>query len=74
MNASALVSFLQELADNNNKAWFDAHRSQYQALRQEFTDLVGAVIAGDRRGGRGCAGVGSGEVYVSHQPRRALFA
>ena len=46
MNASALVSFLQELADNNNKAWFDAHRSQYQALRQEFTDLVGKVIAG----------------------------
>ena len=46
MNTSALVSFLQELADNNNKAWFDAHRSQYQALRQEFTDLVGKVIAG----------------------------
>lgn len=46
MNVSALVSFLQELADNNNKAWFDAHRPQYQALRQEFTDLVGEVIAG----------------------------
>ena len=46
MNTSALVSFLQELADNNNKTWFDAHRPQYQALRQEFADLVGAVIAG----------------------------
>lgn len=46
MNTSALVSFLQGLADNNNKAWFDAHRPQYQALRQEFTNLVGEVIAG----------------------------
>jgi len=46
MDAARLVSFLQELADNNNKTWFDAHRPRYQALRQEFTELVGAVIAG----------------------------
>lgn len=46
MNAAALVNFLQELAENNTKLWFDAHRAQYQALRQEFTRLVGEVIAG----------------------------
>lgn len=45
MNATALVSFLQELAENNSKLWFDAHREQYQALRREFTQLVGEVIA-----------------------------
>jgi uncharacterized protein (TIGR02453 family) len=46
MNVTALVSFLRELAENNTKLWFDAHREQYQALRQEFTHLVGEVIAG----------------------------
>lgn len=46
MNVAALVSFLQELAENNTKMWFDAHRPHYQALRQEFTNLVGEVIAG----------------------------
>jgi len=46
MNVAALVSFLQELAENNSKLWFDAHREQYQALRREFTHLVGEVIAG----------------------------
>ena len=46
MRAATLVSFLQELADNNHKSWFEAQRPRYQALRQEFTDLVGEVIAG----------------------------
>ena len=46
MNTGALVDFLQELASNNHKAWFDAHRAQYQALRQAFTDLVAEVLAG----------------------------
>lgn len=46
MNANTLVSFLQELAENNNKSWFDAQRPRYQALRQAFTNLVGEVIAG----------------------------
>ena len=46
MNINSLVSFLQELAENNNKSWFDAQRPRYQALRQAFTALVGEVIAG----------------------------
>lgn len=46
MNTNDLVNFLQELAENNNKSWFDAQRARYQALRQAFTDLVGEVIAG----------------------------
>lgn len=46
MDVKALVSFLQELAENNSKPWFDAQRPRYQALRQEFTALVGEVIAG----------------------------
>lgn len=46
MDVAALVTFLQELADNNNKSWFDVQRPRYQALRQAFTELVGEVIAG----------------------------
>lgn len=46
MKSAALVGFLQDLADNNHKSWFEAQRPRYQALRQEFTDLVGEVIAG----------------------------
>jgi len=46
MEIQALVGFLQELAENNNKLWFDAQRPRYQALRQEFITLVGDVIEG----------------------------
>lgn len=42
---SSLVAYLQGLAENNNKAWFEARRSEYTALRQEFTVLVGEIIA-----------------------------
>ena len=46
MQANELVNFLQELAENNNKSWFEAQRPRYQALRQDFTTLVSVVIAG----------------------------
>jgi uncharacterized protein (TIGR02453 family) len=42
---SPLLGYLQGLAENNNKAWFDEHRGEYQALRQEFTNLVGEILA-----------------------------
>lgn len=45
MTNTQLVDFLQGLAANNNKLWFEEYRSEYQALRQEFTALVGEVIA-----------------------------
>ena len=44
MDFPRLVSFLAELAENNNKPWFEAHRDEYQALRDQFTDLVGELI------------------------------
>jgi len=42
---SPLLDYLQGLAANNNKAWFEEHRAQYQVLRQEFTGLVGEILA-----------------------------
>jgi uncharacterized protein (TIGR02453 family) len=41
-----LLAFLQGLAANNDKLWFEEHRAEYQALRNEFTELVGEVLGG----------------------------
>ncbi len=40
-----LLTYLEGLAANNNKPWFEEHRAEYQALRQEFTDMVGEIVA-----------------------------
>ena len=46
LNLPRLQAFLAELKFNNEKAWFGAHRSEYQALREEFIDFMAGVIAG----------------------------
>lgn len=45
MDFSRLTAYLADLAQNNERAWFEAHRSEYQALRDGFTGFVGQVIA-----------------------------
>ena len=37
-------SFLSGLAKNNSKDWMDAHKSEYQLVRQNFILLVGDAI------------------------------
>lgn len=46
MDFAALNTFLAELSLNNHKAWFEEHRTTYQALRDQFTAFVGQVIDG----------------------------
>jgi uncharacterized protein (TIGR02453 family) len=46
MDFPRLTAYLADLAENNEKAWFEAHRSEYQALRDDFTAFVGQVIEG----------------------------
>ena len=46
MDLVALVQFLAELEQNNNKPWFEANRARYDALRADFTDLVEEVVFG----------------------------
>lgn len=36
----ATISFLTKLNKNNNKNWFDEHRKEYEAAKQDFEDLV----------------------------------
>ncbi|HEX6909575.1 MAG TPA: DUF2461 domain-containing protein [Longimicrobium sp.] len=44
MDFARLTAFLADLAENNRREWFEAHRPEYQALRGQFTAFVGEVI------------------------------
>ena len=39
-----VLLFLQDLAANNNKPWFDENRKRYDAIRAQFMALVAASI------------------------------
>ena len=44
MDFAHLSDYLAALAENNDRAWFQAHREEYDALRADFHDFVGRVI------------------------------
>lgn len=39
-----LVKFLAGLKKNNNKAWFESHRDEYQHLREQFLETISDVV------------------------------
>lgn len=41
-----VVEFITQLHDNNNKEWFDAHRSQWLRVRTQFNTFVEELIDG----------------------------
>ncbi len=41
-----VLSFLKALQKNNNKAWFDAHRDDYDVAKSDFLDRVEVLIKG----------------------------
>lgn len=41
-----LVSFLRELHDHNDRAWFDANRRRWEAVREEFRTFTEGLIDG----------------------------
>lgn len=43
------LEFLKKLKRNNNKEWFHAHRTEYEAALANFTELVGDLIGGITR-------------------------
>lgn len=43
MNQSALFDFLTDLAQHNDREWFQAHKATYDQLRREFEVLVGQI-------------------------------
>lgn len=38
------LKFLKNLVRNNNKPWFDAHRTEYETARKDFGDFIQIVI------------------------------
>ena len=40
----ATIKFLKDLKKNNDKSWFDAHRTQYEAAKKNFEQFIQAVI------------------------------
>lgn len=38
------VKFLKQLKKNNNKLWFDSHKKQYLAAKEDFEELVKQII------------------------------
>ena len=46
MDSPALITFLSELALNNDKPWFEEHRPAYERLRGAWLAFVGQVIDG----------------------------
>lgn len=45
MHIRDLTRFLEELSENNNRAWFVMNKPRYDILRAEFLELVTALIA-----------------------------
>ena len=41
-----VLEFLRELEQNNNKAWFDSYKKQYQEAKADFNSLVVRLIEG----------------------------
>ena len=41
-----ILSYLRNLEANNNKSWFDAHKSEYQEARAHFNAIVEKLIEG----------------------------
>lgn len=45
MIGSATINFLKELKENNSKDWFELHRKNYEAAKQDYLQFVTAVLA-----------------------------
>ncbi|MES2704322.1 MAG: DUF2461 domain-containing protein [Bacteroidota bacterium] len=42
----ATTTFIRQLAENNNKLWFDKHREDYAAAKEDFETFTTAVLNG----------------------------
>src|SRR5437867_2860038 len=45
INLRPTLDFLSDLEQNNNKAWFDSHRAQYEQAREGFEYFVDSLIS-----------------------------
>ena len=45
MLQTATITFLQKLARNNNKPWFDEHRDDYQQAKDDYEKFAASILA-----------------------------
>ncbi|MFM2359931.1 MAG: hypothetical protein RLY16_1924 [Bacteroidota bacterium] len=45
MLQASTIQFLRDLTANNNKAWFDEHRKQYETAKADFTVFTDSLIS-----------------------------
>lgn len=46
MLQATTITFMHELAANNNKPWFDDHKKDFASVKEDFEQLVAGVLAG----------------------------
>ncbi|MFN8493701.1 MAG: DUF2461 domain-containing protein [Caldilineaceae bacterium] len=46
INLGLTLNFLNELRDNNNKAWFEQNRARYEQAKTSFEQFIAQLIAG----------------------------
>ena len=44
MNAKLILDFLRQVQQNNNRPWFQEHKTDYEAARAEFERGVGQML------------------------------
>lgn len=44
MFQSSTLKFLKDLRKNNNKTWFDTHRKQYEAAKNDFENFIQSIL------------------------------
>jgi uncharacterized protein (TIGR02453 family) len=44
MQAKRIIQFLKDVAANNNREWFQAHKDEYDAIRADFEDAAAKAI------------------------------
>ena len=66
MLQSPTLKFLSDLKKNNNKPWFDAHRKQYDAAREDFVSFIQNVINSFAKKRTSAGTFKSKRLYVSH--------
>lgn len=68
---NTILSYLRQLEANNNKAWFDAHKAEYQEARAHFNAIVEKLIDGIAAFDPSVKGVGIKEcTYRIHKDMR----
>ena len=66
-----ILSYLRNLEANNNKSWFDAHKSEYLEARAHFNAIVEKLIEGILAFDPSVKGVGIKEsTYRIHKDMR----